>query len=55
MFASIEYRSQIELRINHEGKSVVIATLQDINVAREMCDNMNQHCKFSPEIFKGRK
>lgn len=51
MFASIENNLKIELRLNHEGKSIVIATLKNIEDARTISDLMNRHCEFNERIF----
>lgn len=48
MFASVENRSQVEIRINDgEGKSVVIAKGEDINVARQIVDLLNRYFVLS--------
>ncbi len=53
MFASVEYHSQIQIRLNNDGESVVIATCKTIEVARQIVDLLNENCQFSRNIKIG--
>lgn len=48
MFASVEYRSKVEIRINDgEGASILLAHCNDIEKARQIVDLMNESCQFT--------
>ena len=48
MFASVEYHSKIEIRINDgSSASVIIATCNDIEKARQIVDLLNESCQFT--------
>ena len=50
-FASVEYHSKVEIRINDgEGASILLATCNDIEKARQIVDLMNEYCRFTKGI-----
>lgn len=50
-FASVEYHHHITIRINDgEGASILLATCNDIEKARQIVDLMNESCQFTKGI-----
>lgn len=53
MFASIENAHRIELRLN-EGETtrgIVLGTFDDIHIARNVCDLINEHMKWNEALI----
>lgn len=56
MFASLEYHSNIEIRIyDGSGGSVMIAKANDLCKARQIVDLMNECCQFTPGLQISKK